>query len=616
MAILVLLSGNLLAQISEIRIDQKREQTTHGARLKDLGPITLPFWDDFSTSTQQVDTNWWDPNSQVQVIARPGIGINPPSLNVVTFDGVDAIGNPYSAGTSDGYVDSLISRKIDLTRVQPDLRNSVFLSFYYQAKGLGEAPEELDSLILYMRRADSTWRKVWPLPNDPYNTNPNIFTEKFIQVADPAYYHEGFQFMFRAIGRQNGWFDNWHIDYVYMDKRRTLGDNSYLDRAYTSRPSTFLGDYTALPLEEYIERVNNQTLLTPSSASLRNLENDFQPVEYTATIADTFTQTVLDTILFEEPLLMFPKDLQELTSNTVDAGAIPQDRDSMLLEVKYWVNSGDKNLIDSIYNGFLDTAFYDHIDLRVNDTVRNYVSIHDHFAYDDGSAEVGAGINQRFGRLAYQFVAEGAMVLNRIDAFFPNTDRNQAGAPIEIFVLRDLDETPESTRAVISTSVQHTGIDEFVSYNINPPVMVADTFYIGFRHLDNDERWISIGLDKNTDTGSKIYSNITGVWVQNQTVSGSLMLRPYFTNGPVTSISETFDEVKIYPNPSSGAINIVGEFDQIEVFDTMGRVVEFTNNEVAGGNMLNLRTAEHGLVIIRLWRRGQIITRKVLVKPN
>ena len=111
--------------------------------------ITLPFWDDFSTSTGLVDTTWWTQQSQAQVIIKTGIGIDPPSVGVATFDGIDASGIPYLPTPTDGGVDSLVSQYIDLTQVPTSLRNSVYLSFFYQYKGLGEAPEHEDQDSLF-----------------------------------------------------------------------------------------------------------------------------------------------------------------------------------------------------------------------------------------------------------------------------------------------------------------------------------------------------------------------------------------------------------------------------------------------------------------------------------
>jgi hypothetical protein len=171
------------AQIEQLPIQHKKStpiQSASAGRLESTTPIILPFWDDFSTSKGSLDTAWWMPGSQAQLLTRPGNGVVPPTLNVVTFDGVDAMGNPYSASGTTGPVDSLLSRYIDLTQVPASLRSSVYLSFFFQVKGFGNQPEPEDSLILYFKKVDGSWQKMWPLANDIIPSNPTVFTENWL----------------------------------------------------------------------------------------------------------------------------------------------------------------------------------------------------------------------------------------------------------------------------------------------------------------------------------------------------------------------------------------------------------------------------------------------------
>ena len=262
------------AQLRQIPIQQSvsASQSSPAGRLQGTTPISLPFWDDFSTTTSILDTTWWEPGSTVQVLTRPGNGILPPTVNVVTFDGVDALGNPYSTTATDGPTDSLVSQPIRLTEVPLSLRETVYLSFFFQVKGLGNQPEPEDSLHLYFKKADGSWQKMWPLAGDNIPQDPTIFTEKIVKVPNTTdFFYDGFQFKFQAIGRQSGWFDNWNIDYIYMDKRRDATDNSYLDRAFTDNPSSFLNGYTAMPFNDFFSNSDPAEFLSQSSTWINNL---------------------------------------------------------------------------------------------------------------------------------------------------------------------------------------------------------------------------------------------------------------------------------------------------------------------------------------------------------
>jgi hypothetical protein len=246
--------------------------------------------------------------------------------------------------------------------------------------------------------------------------------------------------MFQAIGRQNGWFDNWNIDYIYMDKRRSANDDSYLDRALTDYPSSILGQYTAMPFNEFMFAMDPGQHLSSITTKIRSLEDDVQPIQYTAIITDTLNNTLVEKIADNIELLLFQKDIRDAPSSVPNPNAFNPSADSLYLEIEYSVSTGDKNLIDSIDNAGADTIFYDHINLRVNDTARTYITINDFYAYDDGSAEYGAGINQEGGRIAYQFVTNTPQYIDHVEMYFPNISRDQAGSPLEIFVLKDLED--------------------------------------------------------------------------------------------------------------------------------------------------------------------------------
>jgi hypothetical protein len=604
------------AQLRQLPIQHSVKQTTPNpsGRLHGLTPITLPFWDDFSTSMGQLDTTWWVPGSQVQILPRPGNGILPPTINVVTFDGVDALGNPYSVTDTDGPVDSLVSQPIDLTQVPTSLQGTIYLSFFFQVKGLGNQPEPEDSLLLYFKKADGSWQKMWPLAGDNIPQDPTIFTEKFVNVPNTAdFIYDSFQFKFQAIGRQNGWFDNWNIDYVYMDKRRNVNDNSYLDRAFTDLPSSILNGFTAMPFNDFVFNSDPAEFLIESSTWIKNLENDVQPIEYSAIITDTLNNIVLDTIADFVGLNLFPGDLREVISNLPDASAFDLNADSLFLEVKYFVNSGDKNLIDSIYNAGADTAFYAKINLRVNDTARTYITIHDYYAYDDGSAEFGAGINQKDGRIAYQFVTKNMQFIDRVDIYFPNISRNQNGSPMEIFILKELKDINNPFLGFIVGSIRHEGINKFVSYNFNTSIAVQDTFYVAFRNLASDGLWTAIGLDKNTNTGDKIYYSVDGTWLQNTSIIGSLMIRPHFTDKLVTAIENRQEKIKVYPNPASGRLNIEGNFNHLYVLDIAGRPVAYEIYNDGYRKQLHFANRNNGMIFLIIDRGDQKEVHKILL---
>ena len=112
----------------------------------------LPFFDDFSQSALYPDsTKWTDCNALV----NDGFPLCPPNRNGITLDVLDANGRVYSYAISNAFLaEYLTSVRIRLDSVmEPEPRaltpaDSVYLSFYYQPQGNGNAPEEQDSLGL------------------------------------------------------------------------------------------------------------------------------------------------------------------------------------------------------------------------------------------------------------------------------------------------------------------------------------------------------------------------------------------------------------------------------------------------------------------------------------
>ena len=112
----------------------------------------LPFFDDFSQSTLYPDATKWTDNN---VLVNDGFPLCSTNRNAATFDVLDANGRVYDYAISNPFVaEYLTSARIRLDSImEPEPRaltpaDSVYLSFYYQPQGNGNAPEAQDSLVL------------------------------------------------------------------------------------------------------------------------------------------------------------------------------------------------------------------------------------------------------------------------------------------------------------------------------------------------------------------------------------------------------------------------------------------------------------------------------------
>ena len=109
---------------------------------KNKSALGLPFLDDFSYSSPIADADLWQQSS---VFINRTYPINPPTIGVATFDGLDENGlaRDFSQSNPSEPSDTLLSQTIDLSAV-----NSAYLMFYFQGKGIGDAPETQDVIVL------------------------------------------------------------------------------------------------------------------------------------------------------------------------------------------------------------------------------------------------------------------------------------------------------------------------------------------------------------------------------------------------------------------------------------------------------------------------------------
>lgn len=580
LAVFTLFAQNLVAQLIEkpVCFPFPYTKTQAAARTMAVGDtILLPFWDDFSTTLGRPSAEWWAFGEDVFV--NRTLGLHPPTLGVATFDGVNRLGAPHNANSNFvGPADSLISKAINLSGIPANIRSTVYLSFFWQIKGLGEVPNEEDSLRLQFLNRDEQWVTQWVLHGGEDNLNEN-FTHAFIAITDPAYYHEGFRFRFQSFNKQTGPFDHWHIDYVYVNQGRSLADSTFFDRAMSTLPSSPLQGLYAIPVDQYLQV--SDALDGDISFEINNMDDDIfilnNKVWIDTVPAGTTITILIDSVEvrphvspLERRIVNIPITFNSALKNFIAT------RDSTVLDFKVgFYNSGDRSLINRI-DPLGDTTYFEHISFRNNDLTSTRLTFHDYTAYDDGTAEYAAGINQSRGQLAYKVAALAQDTLTGVDIYFPRIAPFAEGQPLDILAWKTLTNINPALLVSQRVSIQYTdSLDKFVRYKFEVPVVVRDSFFIGYRQYTDN--FVGIGLDKNNNSGSRVFFNTGNGWVQNDRTEGSLMIRPVFEKTdavPVTGVEGgTEPHPLVYPNPSSGIIYIPVKPESVQVSDLSGKVV-------------------------------------------
>ncbi|MCX8491842.1 MAG: hypothetical protein ORN54_12315 [Cyclobacteriaceae bacterium] len=612
-------SFNAFSQIKIVQIDrQSPSKENKAARRASLPARALPFWDDFSsTKTTFPDTTTWEKNSAVWV--NSGTGINPPSLNVATFDGYDAQGKPYSVNNvlANGLADQLTSRALKLGDVPPAERSGVFISFFYQFAGNGETPDPGDVFSLLFKNAAGQWKQVWSIESNTLSKPEEFIQVPPIPIVGGEYFHNDFQFRFQNFGRLSGPFDTWNLDYVYVNKGRTSIDKYYPDRTLTLPITSIFSKYTAIP----IKHINAASLARPKFF-VNNLKDTKQNINSSssAEILSYKSGVIIRSLLLLDAAVdrnfVFPSTAREIEiERLIDFTSLDLTSDLLKINYKLYINTKDNLEIDGDYK----PAIFAPIDFRKNDTTSCSFSISNYYAYDDGVAEYGANITGAGTQLAYQFdmstTKEDTIV--GVDLFFPKFG-DETNQNIQLHILGALtgNQSDYLFQKIIPVERSNRN-DKTIFKRIDIPggVVVKNTFYLGWKLTSPAE--IPIGLDANNDSGEKIFVNSSGSWIQNKTktLKGSLMIRPIFGKPKdlTTNVTESAS-VKPFPNPTQQRFFLPSEAKEIQLYTVTGSSVSFEQTDGFDKKEITINNPLPGLYLVRyfnqIWH-----TEKIMVAP-
>ncbi len=575
--------------------------------------LHLPFIDDFSKNhLPGSEKVYWEDN---YVFINPTYPVAPPTIGVATFDGLDYNGYPYNFEnpTAYGGADTLTSCMINLSEDADGdpyfSSDSISLSFFYQARGLGDEPESQDSLVLEFYDAETdSWTVQWSKAGQDLSS----FYRVYIPIVDDVYFSPDFRFRFRNLATLSGNLDHWHIDVVWIDKNRSINEVGFSDVGFQYPVNQLLQTYTSMPYTHY-PFVSSAFMIDETPAQLRN--NQSIAVNLSGVKMLNYSE---GSLVNETP---FPGTIDNFPAQSSASYSIPV----------YDGNSGyvfddaiDEPFV-SFKNEFVMTSgTFDLIE--DNDTIIYTQRFENYYSYDDGSAEAGIGLNINGGRLVNKFKSVIGDSLLGFKIYFNPISNN----PIYPFLMRVYDEATDGTGMpgelihVDETfkQVQFTanGQDDFSYYFLDSAVYVSEDFFIGISQTSGTS--LNVGFDRNIDSHEKIYYNIGLEWVQlSESLDGSLMMRPVFTSEMddiILGIQESaivFNTI-VYPNPANTTVTIKSEIPQMigmEIISMDGRVVK--QDTFYHQIEVNTQSFAEGMYIIRLRaENGAISTEKLMLR--
>jgi hypothetical protein len=612
---------------------ESSEKKKSASRNQSTDPVELPFWDDFSAARSgKINNKLWQYGESVWI--NDGMAINPPSLNVATFDGLDSLGKPYNVNDilAKGYADKLVSAPIRMDLVSEADRSRVFIGFFYQFHGNGEPPDEGDLISLSFKNSSGVWELIWSKENDGTLAR-DIFEQLTIPITDQRFFHDSFQFKIENFARLSGPYDTWHVDYIYLNNGKQQSNPVrplFPDRTITSKLNSPYASYWSMPIKHYLSATTaNSVKPTITITNLRQdqVAGNGQPVSYSSAARMSVNKKNEPPVITNIPLdnnLNIGSELTFLEHQVVSLNKVPDSLsygnspDSVNMKLSIIFDTGD-NKTKTATEGDYDFAVFNPIEFRTNDSISATFVLSSYYAYDDGTAEYGAGLNQPGAQLAYQFdmKTDKRDTIVAIDIYFPRfgDDSNQV---IDFQILRALTNDPSDILYRASMPIQRNTQNKFWRIPlVEEPVGVKGKFYLGWKQ--NSSAVIAVGLDKNTDSGDKIFANINGTWEPNINLHGSLMMRPVFGKGNgegevITGIENPFHKTSLYPNPAQGVIYISTLIDLAEVMDLTGRKIDIITEADNEQTRITIPDYNAGLYLLKIYSHGRWHSFKVILK--
>lgn len=586
--------------VRPLEFDPSRGKHSNNARIAaETDTLSLPFFEDFSQNvTTSPDLSRWEAGSGTFI--SQDYAMNPPSIKVATFDGLNAEGVPYnfSLPTAEGKTDDLTSKPIHLGYLTP--ADSVMLSFFWQNSGYGDPSEnKIDSIHLEFKNSAGQWNIVWS--KKPPIPDKTRFFQEIIALKDTSYFHGGFQFRFTSYGRQSGSFDIWNIDYILLNSNRTSADTLYADAAPVTLPTSLLKNYQSMPINQFVAS-GESAKATSSNVRVHNMGITRTPT-YTSYAIDKVTEDIFQ-IRNLQGALIGPY-AEATIAWDLDEISVSETTEPLYINQCFAIHAKD-----TIENG---------VDFRVNDSICKSTALSDYYAYDDGTAEYYVGSNSAGSRFALKFGLNQPDTITDIEIYIPRVGISFERQPLTLLVWKSI--SPGSNNEEVLTSqdiiIEYSSLNSYQRYHLNNPVQLTDSFYVGYRQSFGNTYQLGIGFDRNNDNQDKIYVNLGNAWEHFDRVAGTIMIRPVFSKGfPVGNKPPVQElEAAVFPNPTTGTLTIRGKLSKASLYDLSGRLLteETYENFTFSENQMDISHLTSGMYLLHLTDGNALTVKKVLL---
>ncbi len=562
------------------------------------------FFEDFSSYHYEVvpRTNVW---SDQYAFINSTYADSMISLGVATLDAYDQQGFPYYSSIQEvSEADTLTSQTFVFNEMPSD---SLFFSFFYECGGKVSCPDSKDILLLDFYSAEN---EIWVTADTiSGGEQMHTFKQHIVPVSDTLI-ENGFRFRFRNYvslsmenipGQDLGKYSNadqWHVDYIQLKSTGNRLELTSIDDMTIVKPLLpSLKELTAVPYSHYalaqsaIERTTipiTYRTIFPERSDIISLVRHYYSY-------DLGGNKLLRDLQYDENITPYDYFHEE---EFFTAGFTYDEADTI----------GEIELTAVIEALAEDQKL-------VNDTVKRKEIYYDHYAYDDGTAELGLGIAgeyQNLNKIAVRFrvyrASNNPDTLKAILIYFNKSiDDYTSQSEYGISIRKNVGNIPSDDTLYTSKGFfpdYSLRLNEFARIELDRPIVVSDTFFVVIDQLDS---YLNIGYDINNDNLNKIFFYTGQDWENSNSLpKGSLMVRASFGNHSLpltkTETLEKSQDFKLFPNPVHDVMYFNLYYDNmttynIKVYNIMGVMLM---NFISDHNSIDVSTLDKGIYILQM----------------
>jgi hypothetical protein len=498
----------------------------------------------------------------------------------------------------------------------PGCNPNVFTISYVRLTWNDMVTVACDSVMIPELKWKTMWKKEGEHLSDFEQEHGKYFVQVMVPLTDPKFFFEAFQFRFlnyASIANENipSWrsnMDQWNVDMVYLNYNRSVDDTTYRMLSFSERAPSFLKYYQSMPYRQYRADISNSQARSVEMyiTNLDKVEHNTRYMYKVQQVAGDYSYTYdggsCNLLPYYEGGYQSCNSCKPHACPDISKYfALDYDVDTMSFWITHYIS--DSSNVNSLV-----------------DSVKFHQGFYNYFSYDDGTPELGYGLEPAGANLGYQFKVNTPDTLQGVQIYFNRTKDNTNEFYFTLKVWRDNNGQP-GQEIYAQENMQVKWSDDwpykFYYYQLDEPFVISGTFYIGWEQYSAGS--LNVGFDSNNDEHERIYYTIDDEWYQSN-YYGALLIRPVVgAAGYVGTNEHTISgtqRVNIFPNPAGNSFRFDPSLvshnanDRVTVYNMMGSVVKEQNMYTTNVKVNDL---PEGLYIVKIRSNGNNYVAKLII---